>query len=381
MGARRLILTDNGQIELLEDSANGTNKVIWKAPASVASDVTFTWPGTLPGSTQFLQVSAAGVMSFAVGTSTLDSAYESGQNIVADSGDIVITGAGKIDIVADLDTDGQLISNTTGTAGGLVIGADCNLYRDSADHLKTDDSVIVAGAITIQGGLNFGLAEDTNLFRSGADMLRTNDALVVDLDLTVSGGDITIGADCNLTRDAANVLRTNDNFTVDLDLTVSQDLTVSGGDITIGADVLLTRTAANVLSTGDGDEFRVNHNEMQVGDTGFTDTLTKLSINSSTTSTGAVEFDDNGIPRGSIIYDHADDEMQMIADNATFLTGIGSSKFAIGGGSGPTFTTGSAAPSAGEPSGSVYLRTGQSDADLCFYVRTTSAWVPLTDTV
>ncbi len=48
------------------------------------------------------------------------------------------------------------------------------------------------------------------------------------------------------------------------------------------------------------------------------------------------------------------------------------SKVTLGGASGPTITTGSAAPSASEPNGSIYLRTGGSPY---FYVREAGSWV------
>jgi hypothetical protein len=78
---------------------------------------------------------------------------------------------------------------------------DTNLYRSSADVLRTDDSLVVAldtyarggvatqvatGDISILGvggaaraGIVFGSAADTNLYRSAADTLKTDDSLVV----------------------------------------------------------------------------------------------------------------------------------------------------------------------------------------------------------
>lgn len=41
----------------------------------------------------------------------------------------------------------------------------------------------------------------------------------------------------------------------------------------------------------------------------------------------------------------------------------------------PTITSGSGAPSAAEPNGSIYLRTNGTDADDTLYVRAGGAWI------
>ena len=47
--------------------------------------------------------------------------------------------------------------------------------------------------------------------------------------------------------------------------------------------------------------------------------------------------------------------------------------------SAPTITSGSGAPSASEPDGSVYMRTGGTAVLTSFYVRVSSAWVAVAD--
>ena len=113
------------------------------------------------------------------------------------------------------DTGPTLAVHTNGDAwkfgqdGKLAIGSDTNLYRDSANRLKTDDALTVTGnldalaAVNITGTLTFG--GDANLYRSAADLLKTDDSLQV-------ANTLYIGADTNLYRSAANVLKTDDDF-------------------------------------------------------------------------------------------------------------------------------------------------------------------------
>ena len=65
-----LIIDNQKEIRFRETTANGTNYVALKAPASVASDLTFTLPATDGASGQSLVTNGSGVLSFAsAGTS------------------------------------------------------------------------------------------------------------------------------------------------------------------------------------------------------------------------------------------------------------------------------------------------------------------------
>ena len=60
-----LIIDNQKEIRFRETTANGTNYVALKAPASVSSDLTFTLPATDGTSGQVLQTNGSGVLSFA----------------------------------------------------------------------------------------------------------------------------------------------------------------------------------------------------------------------------------------------------------------------------------------------------------------------------
>jgi hypothetical protein len=102
---------------------------------------------------------------------------------------------------------------------GIFIGPsgtyDTNLYRSAADTLKTDDNFRAAGEVGATGatsggfgtanvaligpvgpsgvaGLLLGNLNDTNLYRNAADVLKTDDSLIVAANLTV-GGNVRLG--------------------------------------------------------------------------------------------------------------------------------------------------------------------------------------------
>lgn len=85
-----------GLLRFLEDTANGTSAVTLQSPAALAGDVAITLLDALPGGTEFLQISAGGLMSTTptVGVS-LDGAYDFGG---AGAGRIINANAGPVEI-------------------------------------------------------------------------------------------------------------------------------------------------------------------------------------------------------------------------------------------------------------------------------------------
>jgi hypothetical protein len=104
---------------------------------------------TLSGKTSgsFVQLSPAAVQS----TSSGSGAIRVNQ---AGAGNILQLQSGGSDKLV-LNNAGQLQLSTTGNTGGLLIGGDVNLYRDSANVLKTDDAVIVGVDLSVLGLSNF----------------------------------------------------------------------------------------------------------------------------------------------------------------------------------------------------------------------------------
>jgi hypothetical protein len=95
-------------------------------------------------------------------------------------------------------------NSDSGTKLYFGSAADTNLYRASANTLKTDDDFYIVGNIypkqgtaaevsignmgpSGESGIKFGSAGDTNLYRGGTDILSTDDSLGVAKNLRVGG--------------------------------------------------------------------------------------------------------------------------------------------------------------------------------------------------
>ena len=134
-------------------------------------------------------------------------------------------------------------STLTMPASGTITIGDANLYRSTTDTLKTDDNLIVAGALTVLG--------TTTLGDNTADTITIN-ANAVNL---VAGSILTFGGDTNIFRDAAgNTLRTNDSLIVDGNTTIGGNLTVQGTTTQLDTVVSVT-SALSVINTGTGPAF------------------------------------------------------------------------------------------------------------------------------
>ena len=81
-----LIIDNQKEVRFRETTANGTNYVALKAPASLASDLTFTLPATDGTANQVLTTNGSGVLSFASSGISWQSVQTSGFTAVAGRG-------------------------------------------------------------------------------------------------------------------------------------------------------------------------------------------------------------------------------------------------------------------------------------------------------
>jgi hypothetical protein len=81
-----LIIDNQKEIRFRETTANGTNYVALKAPASVSADLTFTLPATDGASGQALVTNGSGVLSFATAGTSWQSVQTTGFTSVAGRG-------------------------------------------------------------------------------------------------------------------------------------------------------------------------------------------------------------------------------------------------------------------------------------------------------
>lgn len=132
-----ITLLDQGRISLREAVGNGTNFVGFRAPASLAASIDFTMPNALPGATLFLSCDVTGQWAYAAGTSTLQSAYDEGEDVAIAAGTPIAitqandedaltitkagTGAGRLLSLEDDGTGGCILITQTGDGVALEI--------------------------------------------------------------------------------------------------------------------------------------------------------------------------------------------------------------------------------------------------------------------
>ena len=206
--------------------------------------------------------------------------YRSAANTLSTNDSFII--AGSLTVNNNVTVSGSLSAGTSilvssaadgiTSATGIVFGLsrDTSLYRSKFDQLKTDDSLFVGASlavgnrilvssaqdsVTATDGIIFGLSEDTNLYRSATNALTTDDSLSVAGTLTVTDSIVTPGSlllssdagtfatgiifgtngTVNLYRSASDTLRTDDSFSVGGTLTVTDSI-VTPGSLLLSSD-------------------------------------------------------------------------------------------------------------------------------------------------
>jgi hypothetical protein len=140
-----LIIDNQKEIRFRETTANGTNYVALKAPASVSADLTFTLPATDGSAGQFLSTNGSGVLSFTTPASGI-----TWQSSVKTSGFTAVAGEGYF-------------CNTTSSAFTVTLPATPTAGQQVAvvDYAGTFDSNVLTinpnGGKIEGGAVNFQL--------------------------------------------------------------------------------------------------------------------------------------------------------------------------------------------------------------------------------
>jgi hypothetical protein len=276
--------TTGGTIKLNEGTNNGANFVALKSPNSLATDVTYTLPGTYSNG-QFLTVDGSGNLSFAAipsGSFTINGdsgtdTFTTGQTLTFTGDTGITTTVSDNEVTIDLDdtavTPGSYGSSTAiptftvdqqgrlTAAGTASISTTLDIAADSG----TDDGVALGSdTLTFTGGTNIdtSVSGDTVTISTHADVLtassthtltnKTFDANgtgnsisnievadfaagVVDTDLSsVSASDDTLASakaiktyvDSQVTAQDLDVTTDSGTIAIDLD---SETFTVAGG--------------------------------------------------------------------------------------------------------------------------------------------------------
>lgn len=317
--------TVGGKVNFLEGTNNGTNKIIVKAPNTIASNVTFTLPSADGSDGHILQTNGSGTLSFSApasssltlsdnqGTPNTDS-FSTGETLTfAGTAGIKTTiSANQVGIVVDVngttavetlaDSDEFLVYDASATANRKLTAENLGDYifaGISGDITVTEGGVasIAANSVTLGTDTtgNYvatltGTANQLTVTGSGSEDAAVTVALTEDVtlvgDLTVGGNDIKMnGGGAALTFSGSGDVKTNGDLivggqdiksaigTVALTLTdttgnvtVAGDLKVGGNDILAsdGATALtLVAASGNVIVAGD---LKIGGNDIQASD-------------------------------------------------------------------------------------------------------------------
>ena len=169
-----LILDNQKEIRFRETTANGTNYVALKAPASVSADLTFTLPATDGTNGQVLSTNGSGVLSFITPSSGIawqSSVKTSGFTAVAGEGYFCnTTSAGFTVTLPATPTAGQQVAvvDYAGTfdTNALVISPNGNKIEGATDNLQLTgerEGVLLVYIDSTQGWLaTSGINEGTD---------------------------------------------------------------------------------------------------------------------------------------------------------------------------------------------------------------------------
>ena len=317
--------TVGGKVNFLEGTNNGTNKIIVKAPNTIASNVTFTLPSADGSDGHILQTNGSGVLSFSApassaftlsdnqGTPNTDSFSTGGTLTFAGTAGIKTTiSDNSVGIVVDVngttavetlaDSDEFLVYDASATANRKLTAENLGDYIYaglSGDITVTEGGVVSIAANSVALGTDTtgnyvatlaGTANQLTVTGSGSETAAVTVALTDDVtlvgDLTVGGNDIKMnGGGAALTFSGSGDVKTNGDLivggqdiksaigTVALTLTdttgnvtVAGDLKVGGNDILAsdGATALtLVAASGNVIVAGD---LKIGGNDIQASD-------------------------------------------------------------------------------------------------------------------
>ena len=289
--------TAGAEIQLREDSDNGTNYVALKSPNAVGSNVTFTLPSADGSANQVVETDGSGNLSFRTVTSTIDGATDTNITSAADGAMLLYdTGTSKwIDNVMSgdatmADTGVMTISNDAVTLAKI---ADAVIITESEGISSNDVDTGFPTAAAVKDYV------DSNITAQDLDVAGDSGTGAVDLDsqsLTIAGTSNEI--ETSASGQTITIGLPND-VTVGQNLTVTGNLTVNGTTTTVNST---TTTVDDPIFTVGGDsapgsddnkdrgiEFRYHDgSSAKVGFFGYDDSASKFTFIADATNTSEV---------------------------------------------------------------------------------------------
>ena len=223
--------TAGAEIQLREDSDNGSNYVALKAADTIGSNLTLTLPSSDGSNGQVLATDGSGALSFVSTTSTLAGATDTDISTPSGGHILVHDGTDSFDNVA---LSGDV---TMDSAGAVTIAAGAVEFS------------MLAGAAVQTSGESFS-DDDTSIMTSAAINDRI-EALITAEDLDIAGDSGTGAVDLNsqsLTiQGTSNEIETSASGQV-ITIGLPDDVTI-GGNATISGNLTVSGTTTTVDST------------------------------------------------------------------------------------------------------------------------------------
>jgi hypothetical protein len=272
----------NGGILTWGDGTNNTDTNLYRSAAdTLKTDDNLVVNGNLTVNGTFGGAGANGVSSI-TGTAN---------QVIASAS----TGAVTLSLPQSIHTAANpTFNNATLNGGYLYLGADTNLYRWAANHLRTDGRLDVAGSGLYVAGWAytcgthyFGAEGDTVLYRAFANRLKTDDDFECASTLITYNGLISNtlffggAADTSLSRYAAGVLKTPARFDVGTDLYVSGS-TLMWNSLEMRGDVIGKCRIAMISTVASGKQYDLYNDLFGAGTWGIynrTDSTYPFGIN------------------------------------------------------------------------------------------------------